>query len=441
MVRNMSRFRPSPSFISRLAVAAGTLVLVSVVLSVAPAEANAGVSATVGADAQALEAANSLSAAGLLTGWDAGKGVLQEYLTRGQLAILLARALDLDDSTTPHFGDVTSSQECFGAIGALYEAGLVTGANGTIFAPDELVSRQRAVLWIVGALGQTVAEQTTSPVPFRLSYFESAAGWLGGFKDRPLIAAECARAVANACRLGIVDATSSGWFYPTTALSWGDAAIMLDKAFVRPVAVRSSLPKALEAKSSYAQQKVKSKGPLVRYLEYQLAALKYFPGPIDGVYDNRTRDAVMAFQKVEGLKRTGTVGDVTWERLSTAQTPAPKLTDVGTRIEVDLTRQVLFMITDDKVWKIVHVSTGRQGTRTGHYSIKEKYKGTVSCITVDGVMYYPSYIVSRTAIHGYRSVPSYPASHGCVRVPMWVAKQLWNETPTGMTIDIYYNNG
>ena len=78
---------------------------------------------------------------------------------------------------------------------------------------------------------------------------------------------------------------------------------------MQPIVVRAAYPKILaRLKGSYAQQKLKSKGPLVWYLEYRLTELKYFPGPIDGVYDNRTRDAVMAFQKVERLKRTGADG-------------------------------------------------------------------------------------------------------------------------------------
>ena len=72
-------------------------------------------------------------------------------------------------------------------------------------------------------------------------------------------------------------------------------------------------------------------------------------------------------------------------------------------------------------------------------SIQSKYRGNVECVTVTGVMYYPSYVVSRTAIHGYPYVPTYAASHGCIRVPMWMAEQLWHETPTGMTVDIYRN--
>lgn len=426
--------------VRRLAVAAGTLVTVLLLLVGVPAVAQAAISATLGGDAQALDSASSLSAARIVTGWDTSKGVLPECMTRGQLAVILAHALGLKDSASPHFGDVTRSESCFGAVGALYEAGLITGATPILFGPDELIDRRRAVLWIMDSLGYKVAQQAASLTPFRLSYLESADAWLAGFRDRGLIGSECARAVANGYRLGIVEATSEGWFYADMPLSWGDMAIMVDRAFVRPCVVRTVYPQALDAKWSYSSQKLKSKGALVWYLEYKLTSLKYLPGTIDGVYDSHTRDAVMAFQKVERLKRTGAVGDDTWRRLAVAKTPAPKLTDSGTRVEVDLTRQVLFMITDNKVWKIVHVSTGRLGTRTGHFNIKQKYKGNVSCVTVDGVMYYPSYVVSRTAIHGYRSVPSYPASHGCIRVPMWMAKDLWYDTPTGMTIDIYYNN-
>jgi lipoprotein-anchoring transpeptidase ErfK/SrfK len=42
------------------------------------------------------------------------------------------------------------------------------------------------------------------------------------------------------------------------------------------------------------------------------------------------------------------------------------------------------------------------------------------------------------AIHGYPSVPVYPASHGCVRVPMWLADWLYGQSPVGERIYIYY---
>jgi lipoprotein-anchoring transpeptidase ErfK/SrfK len=130
-----------------------------------------------------------------------------------------------------------------------------------------------------------------------------------------------------------------------------------------------------------------------------------------------------------------------WERIFVATTPTPRNNDVGTRLEIDLTRQVILMITDNQVWKIVHCSTGSSGrrTRTGHFQISTKQKGWVAAVTVRGMMYYPSYVVSLTAIHGYRSVPPYPASHGCIRVPVWMAEEIFYETPSGTTVDIYYS--
>ena len=430
----------SRSLVARVA---GVMVfmaaLVCTILAAVPVPAHAAVSATISGDDQALDAAGSLTTAGILSDWDPSQGVPQDYITRGSLAILLARALDLEDAESVYFADVPDSLDCFGAVGALHEIGLVNGPTSDTFAPEETISRRWAVLWIMEALGHKVSQQAAPTATYRMSYFEPADRWLGGFRDRPMLGVECSRAAANACRLGIIDATSEGWFYPTIPLSWGDAVIMLDRAFVRPPGAREWYPETRTAVQDYPQRMFHSRGPLVCYLQHRLDELKYFVGKVDGIFGRQTRDAIVAFHKVEGMRRVGAVTDSTWARLPDAETPTPKLSDSGTRVEVDLTRQVLFMITDDQVWKIVHVSTGSGGTRTGHFQIGNKYKGHVACVTVDGVMYYPSYVVSRTAIHGYPSVPTYPASHGCVRVPMWIAEQLWYETPTGMTVDIYYD--
>jgi len=147
----------------------------------------------------------------------------------------------------------------------------------------------------------------------------------------------------------------------------------------------------------------------------------------------------MAFEKVEKLKRTGLVGATVWQRLPIAQTPVPRKSEPGTRVEINVSRQVLMVITDNKVWKIIPCSTGRSDrrTHTGHFRIQEKYKGWVACTTLSGVMFYPSYVVSKSAIHGFKKVPPWPASHGCIRIPVWMAQDFWYETPTGTTVDIY----
>jgi peptidoglycan hydrolase-like protein with peptidoglycan-binding domain len=229
-----------------------------------------------------------------------------------------------------------------------------------------------------------------------------------------------------------------GWFYPDLPLSRAQAAVMLYRTFVLPVRAQGAPQEPVEAVDGYPRLSQGSEGPLVTFLEARLTALEYCPGPVDGVYDNMTRDAVLAFQKVERLTRDGVVGESVWQRIFTAQTPTPHVVADGYRIEVDLTRQVMMLVDNNKVWKIVHVSTGKRGTRTGHYTITSKQAGWVKLVTLEGYFYYPSYFVSRTAIHGYPSVPAWPASHGCVRVPMWMAVEVFYQVPSGTPIDVYY---
>jgi N-acetylmuramoyl-L-alanine amidase len=444
----------SPLSRSLLALACGLALAVTALLTV-PAEASAEPFKTVGGDDQVPNAVSALTEAGILRGRDASLLVPQEYVTRAQLAVYLARALDLEDSTTAVFTDVVGPETYFGAVGAMYEAGLVTGTTPTTFSPDELLSREQAVAWILRSLGFEVSRQQVAIIMvrsmglevaqdpdltllFRLSYLESTDAWLGGFQDRALIDPGNAWAVANGYRLGIIDPTADGWFYPKLPLSWGDMAVMLNRAFVQPLEIRTAYPAALAAQSVYPPQSSGSEGPLVWYIEYRLRSLMYRPGDIDGVYDHRTRDAVMAFQKVERLHRDGIAGGTFWEHIFTAQIPAAKLTGEDTRVEVDLTRQVLLMITDNEVWKIVHVSTGwGSGTPTGRGKVGTKQTGWNHCPV--GWMYYVSYVMPHIAIHGMSSVPPKPASHGCIRVPIWMAVELFYELPTGTFVDIYYN--
>jgi lipoprotein-anchoring transpeptidase ErfK/SrfK len=47
------------------------------------------------------------------------------------------------------------------------------------------------------------------------------------------------------------------------------------------------------------------------------------------------------------------------------------------------------------------------------------------------------YFLCGFAIHGYPSVPAYPASHGCVRVPMWLAPRLYRQHSHGAVVYVY----
>ena len=383
------------------------------------------------------QAVYALAQKGIVEGRQDGSFGPNESVTRAQMAVFLARALGLPESPGQPFFDVNEPDWFAGAVGALYQKGLIQGASAIVFLPDRPISRQQAATLVMRCLKFFLESDRGSAAGYELAK-DQAAAWLVGFRDRLLIAPAHALSVANAYRLGVIESSADGWFYPALNLTRAQMAVMLYRAFLQPVETKSVYPVELPAVSTYETQSMGSKGSLVSFLEARLTALHYPCGPVDGVFDRRTRDAVMAFEKVERLRRDGAVGAKVWERLLSAKPPSPRRSLGGTRAEVDLTRQVLFMITDNKVWKVVHVSTGRLGTRTGHFTVGVKYEGWVQCVTLDGEMYYPSYIVSKTAIHGYRSVPPYPASHGCVRVPVWTAVELYEQLPKGTPVDVYY---
>ena len=81
---------------------------------------------------------------------------------------------------------------------------------------------------------------------------------------------------------------------------------------------------------------------------------------------------------------------------------------------------------------VVPVSTGATGnTPVGVWHVYSRVAGW------SWVLWYPTYFLRGFAIHGYPDVPPYPASHGCVRVPMWVATRLYAMDPYGFTVYIY----
>ncbi len=53
-------------------------------------------------------------------------------------------------------------------------------------------------------------------------------------------------------------------------------------------------------------------------------------------------------------------------------------------------------------------------------------------------MVHSSYFIRGYAIHGYAEVPVYPASHGCLRVPIPDALTIFNWLSLGDRVDVYY---
>ena len=162
---------------------------------------------------------------------------------------------------------------------------------------------------------------------------------------------------------------------------------------VDAVEVHGSLPSvssASVAKTMWAEQRLKE--------------LSYLPGVVDGISDTKTRGAVIAFEKWEGLPRDGVIGTTVWARLHTATRPKP--TRIGTTdpwIEVDKTKQVLLFCKNGAVLYTIPVSTGSASvgmiTPSGTFSIISKTPPREH-------LYYPMAITSGIAIHGYPTVPT-----------------------------------
>ncbi|MFC7720689.1 L,D-transpeptidase family protein [Nonomuraea recticatena] len=189
--------------------------------------------------------------------------------------------------------------------------------------------------------------------------------------------------------------------------------------------------------------KLGSKGSAVKWLQQRLKDLRYLPGRVDGRYGGSTLAAVWAFQKVNGIKPSSTVGKRTWAALESPK--SPKILVPGgkpTRAEVNLAKQVMVLYVDGQVKLITHISSGSgvpycetavwQGksqrfcgsatTPTGNFKTTWRASGWHRSYL--GQLYNPIFFNGGIAFHGALSVPLYPASHGCVRLPMNVAGVL-----------------
>jgi len=183
-------------------------------------------------------------------------------------------------------------------------------------------------------------------------------------------------------------------------------------------------------------------------VEQRLSDLGYWIVKVDGRRDDSTRQAILAFQKVERRKRTGVMSAADMEALRNAARPIAKYPQGPAHVEVDISRQVLFYVGDDGiVQRILAVSTGNeqkyfdQGewhkahTTRGNFKVQWKYNGERKASL--GTLYYPSYFNGGIAVHGSPSIPAFPASHGCVRVPRFADKALYKMMPVGTPVMVY----
>ncbi len=179
---------------------------------------------------------------------------------------------------------------------------------------------------------------------------------------------------------------------------------------------------------------VGAKGVYVRLLEKRLCELRYKLLGCDRRFSYDTADGLRAFNKVEGRARLGTVDGPTWAALARADVAKPRYRTKGFHIEIDQTRQVILMVKDGKVTAVLHTSTGAgNATRDGTFHVYRKLEGYSP-----NRLYYPSYFDGLRAFHGWPEVPTYNASHGCARVPMWSATWVYGKADIGTTVHVYH---
>lgn len=180
-------------------------------------------------------------------------------------------------------------------------------------------------------------------------------------------------------------------------------------------------------------------GLRVRFLQQRLFTMRYLL-KLSGSYDDATQRAVLTFRKVNRMARI-TSSDARLYTLAARYQGGfrAKHPNHGRHVEADLGRQVIALINPrGRVFKVFMTSSGKSSTPTivGSYNFYSKDFGT----NAKG-MVHSNYFVGGYAIHGYPDVPTYPASHGCLRIPIPNARFVFSWITIGERIDVYLRGG
>jgi hypothetical protein len=172
-----------------------------------------------------------------------------------------------------------------------------------------------------------------------------------------------------------------------------------------------------------------------RLLQISLRSLA-FVSPLNGSLDDATRRAVLAYRKVNGWDRTGSPTPTVFRRVFNGRGRYKlRHTSPSKHVEADLSRQVIVLVDHKRPQQIYTMSSGKPSTPTvqGTFHFYRREPGANS-----HGMYYSTYFYGGYAVHGYPSVPAtYPASHGCVRVPIPDAYRIYQSIDIGETIYVF----
>jgi lipoprotein-anchoring transpeptidase ErfK/SrfK len=275
------------------------------------------------------------------------------------------------------------------------------------------------------------------------------------------------KALCTLIVLSLLTGCSSLNFYPlvNAELSQPKVVVAVDKTNAdkpKVAAPTVSVPAPVTPPVALAAQpfsptkilKVGAKGEDVLTLKKRLSELHYDVGMVDNVYDQQTRQGVVAFQKYSQLPRTGTYTLETQKALYDAANPVGLYPELGLpRVEIDITRQVLLFFDDQGLNRVVPVSTGsnrqyceiskKSGkqvcgvarTPRGQFNVQWRVAGWRESDL--GKLYNPLYFNGGFAIHGSPSVPDHNVSHGCVRIPITTAIWFYKAVPNGTPVVLF----
>jgi peptidoglycan hydrolase-like protein with peptidoglycan-binding domain len=207
---------------------------------------------------------------------------------------------------------------------------------------------------------------------------------------------------------------------------------------LHPLTAKSLLTPDQPPPTSPAPQPPAAESDETRALQQRLADLGFMnASEVDGRTGVRTTSAVVTFQKWAGLTRDGVAGAQTRAALTSAGRPAPVGSGSGHRVEVLLDRQLTLVIDGNRVTRVIDVSTGKPGfdTPAGSFRVTRKEQRSWS-VPYKVWLPWASYFVGGVAFHEYPDVPPTPASHGCVRTPLWDAKWLYDQTAIGTPVTV-----
>ncbi|HEX5762195.1 MAG TPA: L,D-transpeptidase [Solirubrobacterales bacterium] len=175
-------------------------------------------------------------------------------------------------------------------------------------------------------------------------------------------------------------------------------------------------------------------GPVVVGFKKAMRKMGYITN--DGrCFGGKTARGVLAYRKVNDMARTMRAGKGLVKKVFAGRGGyRVRHPGAGRHVEAPLSKQVLVFAKGDRPYAIYPISSGTSATPTvtGRFEFIRTEPGYNS-----HGMYYSWYFYGGYAVHGYESVPDYPASHGCLRTFIADQPEIYERIEFGEDIFIW----